>query len=96
MESIRNIIQEIPSMMYFDSHYVVNQMIEKFPGDYDALCKGINVTGRLLKLRTHQKIGHLIKAVDGEMVHRQEGRSSWSVNVNGNSGKCALWQRIPT
>ena len=93
-ECVERILHKIPFNYYFDSHYIVEEMIKGFPDEYDALFDVISGEGDMLKLRVHQYMGHVIKRFDGTLITRKAGQSSWSMNVNGVPSKCALWQKI--
>jgi hypothetical protein len=77
---------------FFDSHYVVECMIQEFTDDYLSVAQKIDSKNNLT-LRVHQYIGNLIAKFEGKLVERQNDQSH-SLNIHGNSSTCALWKRI--
>lgn len=92
MSCIQEILERIEKGCYFDSHYVTDLMIRDHSDEYLCMAKDIN-TKENLTLRLHQQIGNKIAKLEGALVKRQDGQS-WSLNIHGNSGSCALWKRI--
>ena len=92
MKCIQEILEGIEKGCYFDSHYVTSTLIKEHTDEYLAMAQGINAEDTLT-LRHHQQIGKKIAKFEGKLVERQPTQS-FSVNVHGNGGSCALWKRI--
>ncbi|MBN1787393.1 MAG: hypothetical protein JW806_03260 [Sedimentisphaerales bacterium] len=88
---IEKILQEVKPGYYFDSHFVVDELIKNYSDDYLNFCSGYQ--GNNITLTVHRQIGHLIAKFEGILVERQQGQS-WSVNIHGSSSECALWRKI--
>jgi hypothetical protein len=91
-KAIEVIVDEIPSGLMFDSHFVVNQLIENHSDGYLRFAAQY-ASGDAPTLTTHQMIGHKIKELNGASVQRQE-TDSWSLNIHHTPGKCALWLKL--
>jgi hypothetical protein len=92
MESIENILQNIPGGCCFDSHFVTECLRKDYSDDYLWIAKNINATDNLT-LATHQRIGNLIAEFEGRLVERQ-AQQSCSLNIHGKASSCALWKRL--
>ena len=97
---IREIIQQIRPGMAFDSHFVIRQLISR---DLDAYVRFVANSADFNRpgLHAHQRIGHVINSLaqpsDGlcqRFWHRDERQQSWSINIKGKPGECALWLRL--
>ena len=91
-EAVQTIIENVPSSMMFDSHFVINQLIKNYSDEY------INFTSTFANpenstLPAHGNIGQEIATFEATLV-RQQASQSWSENIHGNASPCALWQRI--
>jgi len=94
MNCLEKILKDIKVGYYFDTHYVINRIIEKeeYTDEYIRFSAQYSESEKPT-FTTHQQIGHQIASFEGNLVERQKGQS-WSVNIHGNSSECALWKRI--
>ena len=92
MNCLEQILKDIKVGYFFDTHYVTDRAIKEHTDDY--LIFAAQYTKREMPtLTAHRQIGHQIAKFEGTLVERQKGQS-WSVNIHGNGGGCALWKRI--
>jgi hypothetical protein len=91
MKCIEDVLSDVKPGYYFDSHFVVNELIKNYSDDYLNFCSGYKSDN--ITLTAHQQIGHLIAKLEGVLVERQQGQS-WSVNIHGGPSECALWKRV--
>ena len=91
-QAIEETLDGIETGHVFDSHFVVNELIEKHSDEYLRFAAQY-AGGDAPTLTTHQMIGHKIKGFNGASVQRQE-RNSWSLNIHHKPGKCALWLKL--
>jgi hypothetical protein len=91
MKCIEKILLEIKPGYYFDSHYVIDALVENYSDDYLNFCSSYG--GNNITLTAHQQIGHQIAKFEDILVERQQGQS-WSVNIHRGASECALWKRI--
>lgn len=90
-ESIKKIIESVPSGCIFDTHFVINQMIKHYSDSY-LECAMTKKTANGITATIHGLIGKEIKTYTGTLVD-QIGES-WSENIRGNVNKCASWKRL--
>ncbi len=91
-KAIESILNGIQSGCVFDSHFVVNELIEKHSDQYIRFAAQ-HATGGEPTLKTHQEIGRIIKGFVGILVERLE-HESWSLTIHHTPGKCALWLKL--
>ena len=91
MKSIEEIVAEIPVGFMFDSHYVINELIINYSDEYLRFMSQYK-DSKQPTLTGHQMIGHEIKKYDGNIVERMDCQS-WSKNIHGKHGGCALWKK---
>ncbi len=91
-EAVRQIVENVPSGLAFDSHYVINQLLKKYSDEYIVF---VSQYANSLKptFTAHQQIGHAIDSFNGSIVQRMDYQS-WSETIHGDGGECALWRRI--
>jgi hypothetical protein len=81
----------VPLGMFFDSHFVIEELRKNQREDYDEF---MNQYAHPDELPAHQRIGHIIKEFEGKgVVKRQQGQS-WSENIHGKASECALWRKV--
>jgi len=91
-KSIEEILNGIQSGYVFDSHFVVNELIEKHSDAYIRFAARYAKGGRPTH-KTHEEIGHIIKEFVGTLVKRLDNES-WSLTIHHTPGKCALWLKL--
>ena len=93
--AIEKILEGIPSGYYFDSHLVTGQLNEHHSELYnsyiDNFCND-DASKNEKDLAANRQIGRKVKNRN-DLVERQEGKQSWSKNIHGKLGECALWLR---
>ena len=91
-EVIQHAIEEVPIGQTFDSHFVIQRIIEI---DSDAYLRfsARFTESEQLTLTMHQQIGQLIAGFEGQLVERLSYQSN-SRNIRNNYSGCALWLRI--
>jgi hypothetical protein len=90
--AIKEILNKIESGHVFDSHYVVNELIEKHTDEYLRFAAQYAEGGEPT-LKTHQEIGRIIKGFVDVLVKRFD-YESWSLTVHHTPGSCALWLKL--
>ena len=99
-DSIKQIIKAIERGCYFDSHFVIDQLIKDHSDEYINHVSRFAGEGKTeITLVAHAHIGQEIDGcIDGlgERVKSPDGKGapSWSINIHGTAGQCALWRRI--
>ena len=91
-EAVEEILNGVETGRVFDSHFVVNELIEKHSDQYIRLAAQY-ATGGEPTLSTHQEIGRIIKGFVGILVKRLDNES-WSLTIHHTPGKCALWLKL--
>ena len=93
-DTLREIIQEIPSGKIFDTHFVINQLIKKFSDTYLSFTSSINAKDRTL--HSHGNIGQEISKIAnaGNLIQQLVQYESWSENIHGKVSECACWLRL--
>jgi len=85
-EIIESIIGRIPSGMIFDTHTIIEYLLQN---DSDAYLDNYN--GKTTELY-HGYIGQVIADIaDGGLVSKMG--DSWSLNIHQTFSKCACWKK---
>lgn len=92
MKSFEDVIRGIDTGCFFDSHFIIDQMLSNHSDDYIRFVSRY-ADGDEPTLTAHQQIGHQIAKFEGHLVERQPDQSH-SFNIHGNGSECALWKRI--
>jgi len=89
-EIIKSIIRNIPSGMIFDTHTIIEYLIQKNSDAYLENYKGKNSTELY-----HSYIGQVISSIakDERLVERIT-EESWSLNIHKQFSECACWKKI--
>ncbi len=90
--AIERILDGVETGRVFDSHFVVNELIEKHSDQYIRLAAKYAAGGKPT-LKTHEEIGRIIKGFVGILVERLD-YESWSLTIHHTPGKCALWLKL--
>jgi len=78
------------SGQYFDSHFIIGQLIKRYPNDYFRFISDfVGGTRRGTLAAAHGKIAQEI----GQTGLAVKSGDSVSVDICGNPAKCALWRR---
>lgn len=87
-EEIRKIVEPIKSGLFFDSHFVIDQLIK---GPTDIYLNYARANAKQNVALLHGNISLTI----GQQVDlvASPGRS-WSMNIHGSPGECEAWRRI--
>lgn len=91
-EAIRRIIEPIPSGRFFDSHYVIDQLIRNYSDEYIVFVSRF-ATGQSPTLTAHRQIGMSIRDGATDLVEERDGELSWSQTIHATNAPCALWKR---
>jgi hypothetical protein len=87
MENIINgIVAQIPSGVVFDTHAVIEYLLQDNSDDYLSHYTGGSTAAY------HGKIGQIIASFEGTLV-TQIGKS-WSMNIRKNFSECTCWRKI--
>jgi hypothetical protein len=85
-EIIKPIIERIPSGMIFDSHSVIEYLLQN---DSDAYLQNFN--GKTTELY-HAYIGQIISEFTKEGMVENIGKS-WSLNIHKTFSECTCWKK---
>ena len=86
-ERIKSIIGGIPSGLLFDTHMIIEYLLQN---DSDAYLKNCN--GKTT-ISYHGYIGQIINDIAGEGLVKRIG-DSWSLNIHKKFSKCACWEKL--
>jgi len=89
-EAIKKVLEGIPSGYYFDSHLVLDQLLQEYSDAYFCFMGKFCETDAPT-LAGHQQIGQKIKG-HGDLVERKDFQSR-SKNIHGQVSECAMWRR---
>jgi len=97
-DSIKQIIKAIERGCCFDSHFVIEELLKHHTDQYINHVSRFAGNGEPTKM-SHAGIGREIRDCIGDLGERAkdpEGNDafSWSTNIHGTGGRCALWRRI--
>jgi hypothetical protein len=88
--AVQQIVRKIKRGRFFDSHFVISQIIKK--KNYHQLYVHF---ARSPTMTTGQMNGQIAKIIQGlHLLVRDCKKKSWSDNIYGRPCSCALWQRI--
>jgi len=85
-EIIESIIEGIPHGMIFDTHTIIEYLLQKDSDAYLQNCDGRTTTSY------HGYIGQVINDIAEEGLVRRVG-DSWSLNIHKRFSECACWQK---
>jgi hypothetical protein len=83
---IKSIIGRIPSGMIFDTHTIIEYLLQN---DSDAYLQNYNGTSTELY---HGSIGQIIAEIEKEELVERIGES-WSLNIHKTFNKCTCWKK---
>jgi len=81
------IIEQIPSGMIFDSHAIIEYLLQK---NSDVYLDNYNKTNTKLY---HGYISQFISDIENENLVKRIG-DSWSLTIHKTFNKCACWQKM--
>jgi hypothetical protein len=90
--TIKKVIKDIDSGTYFDSHFIIDQVIRDFSDNYLKFAAAHQARSKVTEY-VHSEIAKLISSLDGTLVSRVPGNSI-SYNIRGKKSKCALWKKV--
>jgi hypothetical protein len=90
--TIRQILDAIPSNYVFDSHFVIQQLLKNHSDEYLQFAAQYADNTRPTFV-THGQIGQLINGFVGERIDQIE-LPGWSENIHGNASKCTCWRKL--
>ena len=85
-EIIESIIEGIPHGMIFDTHTIIEYLLQKDSDAYLQNCYGRTTASY------HGYIGQVIDGIAEEGLVRRVG-DSWSLNIHKRFSECACWQK---
>lgn len=89
-ESIQLIINEIPTGLIFDSHFIINELIKRFSDEYLTFISSLTNDSGNITLIAHGNIGKEINRQNNiELVGE-----AWSENIHKKPSKCTCWRKI--
>jgi hypothetical protein len=90
-DAIRQIVDEIPSGMVFDSHFVIARLIRQHSDAYLSFASALQLAdGGTIAM--HGRIGQEIAKLEGTTIAKIQNRS-WSENIHGNASDCTAWKK---
>ena len=98
-DSIKQIIKDVERGCYFDSHFVIDQLLKHHSDQYINHVSRFAGEGKpKITEAAHAGIGQEIDGcIDGlgERVKGPDGKGapSWSITIHGTASPCALWRR---
>ena len=84
---IESVIENIPRGMIFDSHTIIDYLLQN---DSDAYLQNCN--GKTTELY-HAFIGQTISDIEKEGLVKNIGKS-WSLNIHKTFSECACWEKL--
>ena len=89
-ETLRTLIQSLPSGCVFDSHFVIDTLILRHSDAY--LLHAADSLGNQNTAQFHGKIAQMV-GQQTDLVQLQDA-TSYSYTIHGEPGPCALWRRV--
>jgi hypothetical protein len=89
-DSIRKIILTVPHGRFFDSHFVISELISKHTDDYLRFTAEFR-TAPSPTVTAHAGLSLQVKTFQGSLIERNG--DAHSINIRGRANKCALWRR---
>lgn len=86
-ETIEEIIGNIPSGMIFDTHTIIEYLLQNDSDVYLDSYRGQTDTKKY-----HSYISQVISDIEKEGLVKRIG-DSWSLTIHKTFGKCACWQK---
>jgi hypothetical protein len=86
-EIIKSVIGRIPSGMVFDTHTIIEYLLQN---DSDAYLQNFN--GKTTELY-HASIGQFVADIEKEGLVERMG-DSWSLNIHKTFSKCSCWKKL--
>lgn len=90
VKSIRDVIDSISPGFFFDSHFVIKELILNHSNAY---LRGFSDSEKDATARYHSEIAKAIERVGTSKVERGGGKAL-SHNIRGNQTECELWKRV--
>lgn len=90
-QTIEAIIRKIPKGTYFDSHAVIQLLIEKHTEEYLQAYKQQTAV-ESFHSDLAKKIDAFTQPANGKLIERVG--SSWSRNIRNKYSKCACWKKL--
>jgi hypothetical protein len=93
IDSIETIINSIPKDCCFDSHFIIQSLIEKYSDEYLLFCSTyVNVSDSTNT--AHRQIGREIKKLcDNNLIVQLEYKG-WSFNFHHNISLCTIYRKL--
>ncbi len=89
-QALQEIINEIPEGIFFDSHYIINQLIINYSDEYiNHVSKFANKSNPTIS--AHGNIALEIKKIPYVRKHKS---NSLSYNIHNKPTECALWEKL--
>jgi hypothetical protein len=88
--AIRTIIDEVPHGCFFDSHFVINELVKRFSDEYLVFAARFS-GGQQPTLAVHGQIGHEINKLNGTII--DSVGEAWSENIHKNLNRCTCWKK---
>jgi hypothetical protein len=84
--AIRRIVEKVPQDCYFDSHFVIGELIKQRSNVFHRYCAHFNTTKR-----AHSE---LAKKIGKCRIPVEKRGDSYSANIRGDVCSCKLWLRL--
>jgi hypothetical protein len=84
---INGIIAQIPSGVVFDTHTIIEYLLQNNSDDYLS-----HYAGGSTEAYHGMIIGHIIASFEGTLINRVG--KSWSMNIRKNFSECTCWRKI--
>jgi hypothetical protein len=86
-EIIKPVIESIPKGMIFDTHMVIEYLLQNNSDEYLKNC------GERSTLSYHGHIGQIIDEIAKEGLAKKIGKS-WSINIRKSFSECTCWEKL--
>lgn len=85
-QTIKLIIDAIPSGHIFDAHMVIAKLLQEYSNVYISNCNQKTIDNY------HSNIAKIIDSFDGVLITRLDSKS-WSKNLKDNFSPCTCWKK---
>lgn len=92
-KAIMEIINAIPKNHYFDSHLIIQLLIEKHSDEYISYVSQYITSGEITTI-AHSQLGREIQKLCQTGLIVQIDEKSLSYNIHHNLDKCTLYQKL--
>jgi hypothetical protein len=91
--AIVELVDTIPSNHYFDSHFIIQLLIERNSDEYIRYVAQYTNSGETTKI-AHSQIGKEIQKFCDQAIIEQMADKTWSLNIHHNPSDCTLYKKL--